>query len=130
MKRRICLLLAVMMMFSALVLPALALAQEVMHDDCECHAHAVGETVEPMAECRHEDWPYNTIYTPTRVGCYMQQRYYKVCTNCGEAYSWYKGGADTVSHLGPLYYKACGVDAEGETIYKRACKACDEFIGV
>lgn len=128
MKKILSLLLAAMMMFSMLVLPALALAQEATHDACECNAHAVGENAEPMAECRHENWPYSTIYTPTRVGCYIQQRYYKVCSNCGESYTWYKQGNDKLSHLGPYVYVAVGVDEEGESIFKRKCQSCGKFL--
>lgn len=127
MKRQICLLLAVMMMFSMLVLPALALAQEVMHDDCDCHAHAVGETVEPMAECNHEDWVLIPSYIWVQSGCKKYEYLSYYCTNCGDTVSNTRTGNWIDAHKGPYSYVLVGTDESGN-IYRKKCDTCGNYV--
>lgn len=129
MKRLISLTFAALMIASALVLPAVAVAQSETQDDCCSHDHtsvAAEWGIMPIKECDH-DWPYSTIYRQVRVGCKIYQRYYKLCSYCGEEYSWYSAGAATTSHKGPYIYERVGTDTDGSALYKKKCKACGVY---
>lgn len=131
MKRILCCMFAALMVFSMLILPTLAMAQGQADEECnDMHGHihlAVGTEIRPMAECNH-DWPYSTIYRPTQIGFYIQQRYYKVCSNCGEEYSWYTNGASVANHKGPYSYITNGTDSNGNPLYLKKCNACGEYV--